>query len=78
MNENYSKYKLIVQYDPDNFQDALNNAIKDGWVRAEPMHLATGQYDNVYSQLLGMPRGHQPKADEESNTKKEFINHDHD
>lgn len=78
MNENYSKYKLIVKFTDDTFEKALNDAVKEGWVRAEPMHLATGQYDNVYSQLLGMPYDHQPKADEPSNTKKESINHDHD
>lgn len=78
MNENYSEYKLIVELTGDTFQDALNNAVKEGWVRAEPMHLPTGKYGNVYCQLLGMPRDHQPKVDEPSNTKKESINHDHD
>lgn len=78
MNENYSEYKLIVEFNDDSFENELNKAVKEGWVRAEPMHLATGQYANVYSQLMGMPRDYQPKADDPSNTKKEFINHDHD
>lgn len=77
MNENYSEYKLIAEYRIEKFQDQLNNAIKDGWVRAEPMNLATGDHLTIYSQLMGMPRDYQPKADESSKLKKEFINHDH-
>lgn len=77
MNENYSKYKLIVEFTEDSFQNALNKAIKEGWVRAEPMHVSTDQHQPIYCQLMGMPRDYQPKANELSNTKKEFINHDH-
>lgn len=78
MNEDYSEYKLIAEYSDKDFQDELNNALKDGWIRAEPMHMAATAHAPVYSQLMGMPRDYQPKADESSNTKKEFINHDHD
>lgn len=78
MKEDYSEYKLIAEFTAKDFQAALNNAARDGWVRAEPMNLATGDHRTIYSQLMGMPRNYQPKADESSNTKKEFINHDHD
>lgn len=77
MNEDYSEYKLIAEHHVEEFQAALNNAVKDGWVRAEPMNIATGDRRTIYSQLMGMPCDYHSKADEPSKTKKEFINHDH-
>lgn len=77
MNENFSEYKLIVETSVSDFETALNNAVKDGWVRAEPVNMAMNPYYFIHSQLMGMPRDYQPKADEPSDTKKEFINHDH-
>lgn len=55
MNEDYSEYKLIAEFTAKDFQAVLNNAVKDGWVRAEPMNLATSQHHTIYSQLMGMP-----------------------